>query len=285
MIRTNKDRVVMQSLQGKVHHPGFIGYRVDTDGNPLVIPGTGAITYNVKVGDLAFGLAGDHVEPGVSLHNADINESNALNIFSCIGNEARVVSGDAKDAKGFVTGIHGGIEHVIVYFDNDTLEKMTIDDKVLIKGYGQGLELLDYPELKMMSIDPNLFEKMNIKEQDGKLIVPVTAKIAQTLMGSGVGAGFSQKGDYDLITSDRKLIEELGLDKLRFGDIVLLEDSDNTFGIGARLPGAVTIGVVVHSDCIKAGHGPGITVIMSSKEPVIKGIIDKGANIADLMGI
>ncbi len=285
MLKTNKNRVVMQSIQGKVHHPKFNGYRVDTNGNPMVIPGTGGISYNVKVGDQAFGWAGDHVEPGVSLNNKDTLESNAMMVFSCIGNEARVVSGEARGSKGFVTGTHGGIEHVLVYFDQKTLEQMTVDDKVLIKGWGQGLELLDYPEIKMMSLDPLLFEKMSIEAKDGKLIVPVAAKIPQTLMGSGVGAGFSQKGDYDLITSDRVLIAELGLDKLRFGDIVLLEDCDNTFGLGARLPGAVSIGVVVHSDCIKAGHGPGISIIMATKKPIIEGHIDKSANIADLMGL
>jgi hypothetical protein len=285
MIKTNKNRVVMQSVQGKVHHPQFVGYRVDTDGNPMVIPGTGGISYNVKVGDSAFGWAGDHVEPGVSLNNKDKLESNAMMVFSCIGNEATVVSGEAKGRKGFVTGTHGGIEHVLVYFDQETLEKMTIDDKVLIKGWGQGLQLLDYPEIKMMSLDPDLFEKMAVEEREGKLIVPIAAKIPQTLMGSGVGSGYSQKGDYDLITSDRAMIAELGLDKLRFGDIVLLEDCDNTFGLGARLPGAISIGVVVHSDCIKAGHGPGITILMATKKPIIEGRLDNNSNIADLMGV
>lgn len=285
MIRTNKRFVVMHSVQGKVHHPQFNGYRVDTDGNPRVLPGTGAISYNVKVGDPAFGWAGDHIEPGVSLNNPDKLESNALNVFACIGNEARIVSGDAKGAKGFVTGSHGGIEHVLVYFDQETLERMAVDDKILIKGWGQGLELTDYPDIKLMSVDPELLEKMALVETDGILQVPVAAVIPQTLMGSGVGAPFSQKGDYDLITSDRTIIAELGLDKLRFGDLVLLQDCDNTFGLGARLPGAVSIGVVVHSDCIKAGHGPGISIIMTSKKPVIEGILDSSANIADLMGI
>ena len=29
------------------------------------------------------------------------------------------------------------------------------------------------------------------------------------------------------------------------------------------LKGAVSIGVVVHSDCVKMGHGPGITTIVT----------------------
>lgn len=278
-MKTNKDKLVMQSVQGGIRQPSFSGYRLDTDGNPYVIPATGGITYNVKIGDCAFGLAGDHIEPGVSLYNKDAGPSGALNIFSCIGNTAKVVTGEAKGKTGFVTGTHGGVEHVLCHFEDEVLDALTLDDKILIKGYGQGLELTDYPEVKVMSIDPAVLLNMGIREEDGKLIVPVVRKIPQAFMGSGVGAGFSQKGDYDLITSDREAIEALGLDTLRFGDIVLLEDSDNTYGLGGMRKGAVSIGVIIHSDCIKAGHGPGVTIIMTSKQPIIEGALSPDANI------
>lgn len=78
-------------------------------------------------------LAGDHIEPGVSLFADNTRESQALNTLSCVGNQARVVSGDAKDAVGFVTGKHGGIEHVLCYFPKEDLEKMIPGDKILIK--------------------------------------------------------------------------------------------------------------------------------------------------------
>lgn len=278
-MRTNKDKLVMQSVQGSIKHPAFGGYRIDTEGKPYVIPATGGITYNVKVGDPAFGLAGDHVEPGVSLYNSDSASSNALNIFSCIGNTARVVTGSAKGEIGYVTGTHGGVEHVLIHFDDDVLDALSLDDKILIKGYGQGLELLDYPSVKVMSIDPSMLEKMDIREENGKLLVPVVKRIPQAFMGSGVGSPYSQKGDYDLITSDREAIKALGLDTLRFGDLVLLEDSDNTYGLGGMKKDAVSIGVIIHSDCIKAGHGPGVTIIMTSKDPIIEGVIDPDANI------
>ncbi len=77
----------------------------------------------MKVGDSAYGWAGDHIEPGVTMKNKDTRENAALNIFSCIGNEARIVSGEAKGEKGFVTGSHGGVEHVMVYFEQSVLEK------------------------------------------------------------------------------------------------------------------------------------------------------------------
>lgn len=282
-MKTNSDKLVKQSVQGTIRHPLFVSYRVDTDGNVHVIPATGGITYNVKVGDPAFGWVGDHVEPGVSLCHSDNATSGGLNVFSCIGNEARVVTGDAKGRKGFVTGTHGGVEHVLVYFDDETLDLLTLDDKVMVKCHGQGLALTDYPNIKVMSIDPNLFEKLGIEEIDGKIIVPVTHKIPQRFMGSGVGAPYSQKGDYDILTSDTEAVKALGIDQLRFGDIVLLEDSDNSYGLGAMKKGATTIGVIIHSDCIKSGHGPGVTVIMSSSEGLIEGKIDPKANLANYL--
>lgn len=284
-MKTNKEKVIMHSVMGKVSHPRFAGYRVDTQGQPRVIPGTGAISYNVKVGDCAYGWAGDHIEPGVTIKNPDTQENAALNIFACLGNEAKVMTGEAKGAKGFVTGSHGGVEHVMVYFDQDTLEMMSTDDKILVKAWGQGLELLDFPQVKVMSLDPVLFEKLNVREIDGTIEVPVVAVIPHGLMGSGVGSAYSQKGDYDLITSDMDEIRRLGLDQLRFGDFVLIENTDCSYGLGGYLPGAVSIGVVIHSDCIKNGHGPGISIVMTSKDDVIKGRIDKSANLADLMGV
>ena len=65
---------------------------------------------------------------------------------------------------------------------------------------------------------------------------------------------------------------------------MLLENCDTTFGRG-YLTGAATIGVVVHSDCIRMGHGPGVTSLLSAKLPVLEGVISEGANLADYMGV
>lgn len=164
MLKTNIDRTVMISVQGKIHHPiSPSPYRIDVNGKSHILPSTGGITYNVKVGDSAFGWSGDHIEPGVSIRNEDKNENNALMLLSCIGNEARVVTGDAKGAKGYVIGKHGGIEHVLVQFKKEDMEKMSVDDKILIKSYGQGLKLLDYEDIEVMNIDPRLFLNIPIK--------------------------------------------------------------------------------------------------------------------------
>lgn len=282
-MKTNRDRLVMQSVQGKIQHPSFGGYRVTTEGKPMILPATGGISYNVKVGDPAFGWVGDHVEPGVTIKNEIEAHNGALAILSCVGNEAKIITGDAKGFKGYVVGTHGGVEHLMVQFPEEVLEQLTIDDKILVKGFGQGLEIEGFEDVKLMSIDPNLFERLGVVVEADQLVVPVAAVIPQHLMGSGVGAGFAQRGDYDLITSDREEIAALGLDKLRFGDFVLLQDCDNTYGMGGRLKGAVSIGIVIHSDCIKMGHGPGITILMSAKTPRIAGRITTDANLSHYM--
>jgi hypothetical protein len=97
-------------------------------------------------------------------------------------------------------------------------------------------------------------------------------------MGSGIGDSSAYKGDYDIMTADKEEIKRLGIDKLKFGDLVLLRDCDNSFGRG-YLKGSVSIGVVIHSDCIKLGHGPGIVVILTSKESKIESMLSENANI------
>ena len=65
-----------------------------------------------------------------------------MNILSCVGNEAIIMSGDAKNAKGIVTGKSGRFsEQVIITFSKKIREKISINDKILIKSIGVGLKI------------------------------------------------------------------------------------------------------------------------------------------------
>ncbi len=286
MIKTNIDRVVMQSVMGKVHNPTVrkTVQRFTAEDKAVAFPTVGGICYNVTIGDSVYGWAGDHIEPDVSLHNSDSQENDALNFLSCIGNEATVISGDAKGKKGYVTGMHGGIQHTMVWFDEETKQQLCPDDKVLVKGWGQGLALTDFPDIRVLNIDPLLFNKLPIEQKEGKLIVEVTAIVPAHFMGSGIGSGDAATGDYDIMTADRESIKKCGLSELRFGDIVFLQDCDTTIGRGYLL-GSGTVGVVVHSDCLIVGHGPGVTSILTSRKNLLVPKINKNANIGRLLGI
>ncbi len=282
-IKTNKDKLPVISVLGEVAPPKRrFPYTIDHEGKPKVFPGTGGIVYNIKVGDRVFGWVGDHLEPGVSIRVKDEDENRALNIYTCIGNSAKVVSGEAKGANGFVTGKHGGIEHILVYFEEETLEKLVIGDKIQIKACGQGLEIENLPGVKFYNLDPHLLEKLVIEIRKGILFFPVTHILPPEVMGSGLGSLSTASGDYDITTQDEKTIKKLRLGELRFGDIVCLLDTDNTYGRCLK-KGAVSIGVVVHANCVIAGHGPGVTTIATSQEGKIRPIFNKKANIANYL--
>ena len=159
------------------------------------------------------------------------------------------------------------------------------NDTVIIRGKGQGLRLTDYPDIALFNLDPTLLHAMKIRKIDGGVLeVPVTTIVPAVCMGSGIGSAHVAKGDYDIMTSDSDTVQEYGIDKIRLGDFVALLDHDNRYGRAYR-KGAITIGIVIHSDCLEAGHGPGVTTLMTCAFPLIKPVIDPGANIADLLGI
>ncbi|MGD8565488.1 MAG: DUF4438 domain-containing protein [Candidatus Bathyarchaeota archaeon] len=287
MLRTNVNSLVKLSLMGEVSNPVFSKsvYRISHDGNPLVLPGVGGITYNVRVGDPACGWAADHVEPGVSLENMAVDPrygrgtNTALNILSCVGNEAIVVADSAKGEKGVVTGKHGGIEHVLIDFKPEVLEKLLPGDKILVKAYGTGLQLLDYPDIKIMNIDPHLLEALDPKPNGDKLSVFVTHEIPASIMGSGLGAQHTYSGDYDIQLFDRNISRKYGLDDLRLGDFVAIRNADHSYGRIYR-HGAISVGIVTHTNCVSSGHGPGVTTLFTSSKGKILPNIDDKANLA-----
>jgi len=290
MLRTNADKLVKISVMGEVASPvvGRSIYSISATGTPAVLPGVGGITYNLRVGDPACGWEADHVEPGVSVENKENDPrygqgaNAAFNVLSCVGNEAIVANGDAKGAKGVVTGKHGGIEHVLVDFQPEILEKLMLGDKILVKAFGVGLKLADFPDVKVMNMDPRFLEALNPKPNGDKLEVPVTHIVPAAIMGSGLGANQTQSGDYDIQLFDETIREQYGLEDLRLGDLVAIIDADHSFGRIYR-QGAVSVGIVVHTNCVTAGHGPGVTSLMTSPSGKIIPQIDAKANIAYLL--
>ena len=292
----NGDELVMMAVQGNIAHAVLRDppYRITPDGELGIYPGVGGITYNFRAGDSAVKIAADHVEPAVSVYSLDhTKERNstqnvAFNVLSCIGNEAVVLSGDAKGARGWVIGKHGGAEHVIVDFPDDVYDKLAIEDVIQIKAMGTGMKLLNVDGVTVMNMSPQLMDALTRAgagvTPDGRLRIRVTHRVPAKVMGSGLGRNHVYKGDYDIQLFDEQVVAEHHLDTLRFGDIVAIIDADHTYGRIYRT-GAVSIGVVVHSRSWTAGHGPGVTTLFSSKAGKIETIIDPNANLAQLLGI
>ncbi|MCL5256450.1 MAG: DUF4438 domain-containing protein [Chloroflexi bacterium] len=288
---TNADKLVMVSVIGEIISPQVrTPYRIAAWGEPMVLPGTGGITYNVRIGDPATGWEADHMEPGVTIRNMEKSGSvadaanNGLNVLSCVGNQATVVSGDGKGERGIVTGKHGGAEHVLVDFPTAVLDRLVIGDRVMIRSWGVGLKFPAVPSVKVMNLSPDLVDKWGLRVEDGKLVVPVAHTVPAATMGSGLGAADCHTGDYDIQLFDKKTVDDYGLAGIRLGDFVAIMDADHSFGRIYK-QGAVSVGIVVHSDCIIAGHGPGVTTLLTSSAGAIVPEINPKANLADVLHV
>ena len=291
--RVNLDRLVVTTVAGQIANPLVRGspYRVGRDGVLHVVPGTGGIVLNRRVGDRAVGLAGDHVEPGVSLHNNDQevvgprgSANKAMMLFACVGNRARVTTGPAEGAVGAVIGKHGGINHVIVDFAPAVLRRLRIGDRIQITACGQGLEIADAPDVRALNLSPRLFARWGVARHGSHLHVPVTHLVPAGIMGSGLGKPDGVLGDCDIQLSDPAIVRRFRLRSLRFGDLVAVCSLDSRFGPSVKL-GRITVGVVVHSDSHVAGHGPGVTPLLVGSTETLKPFFSPRANVALALGL
>lgn len=284
MLKTNIERVPEILVEGSISHSVFDRHgKMGIEGEVHFLVGTGGITFNALIGDNAVGWDADHLEPGVSTKNNQEKFNDAYFTYSCIGNGAIVKTGDAKGAKGFVTGKHGYIDHVILHFSDEDMRKMSIGDKIQVNARGQGLRLIDYPNIILRNMSEALLHKMNIFEEESGIRVGVAKIVPACIMGSGIGDP-AVDGDYDISLFDESLVKRYGLDQLRFGDIVAIQDADTRYGRCYRT-GAISIGVIVHSDSKIGGHGPGFTTLMSSKNSVLQHFIDEEANLVNMFTV
>jgi hypothetical protein len=238
----------------------------------------GGVTLDVHCGDPATGYASDHLEPGASVRHRDPAANMALQFLTCVGNEVRIASGPAAGATGHVIGQHA---YVLVDFSATAMTGITTGDQVTVIAVGQGLVLTEHPAIKVKNCSPRLLAAMpGGTGTDGRLDVHVAAVVPAEAVGAGSGM-VSEYANTDLMGAYAGLGEDLslGLEGLRIGDIVALEDSDHRYGRGYRA-GYLTIGVISTGQCLLFGHGPGPSSLMSGPADAFRLVTDPGANLA-----
>jgi hypothetical protein len=286
VIKTNEASLIVTAVDGVVQPTSGREYSITYDGKPWLDLGMASINYNVSLGDPTYGWAqGDHVEPDVTIQGRDRPSPSecAVAILACIGNEAEVVSGEARGGKGYYIGRHAGSDDK-VWFPKDVVEKLALNDKVQVKAKGVGLKIEGFEDVRLNKMSPELLGRISLAIEGNELVVPVVMEVPGHIMGSGLGGSSLEVVDYDIQTTCPETVEEYGLKKLRLGDLVAIRDHYDYWGRG-RYEGAVTIGVVIHGFSNMAGHGPGINPIMSALPGRIKTKIDPNANTAYFLGI
>ena len=285
-IKTNKDALIETAVEAVVQPAGSSGYRVTYDGRTSVRLGTASINYTVSLGDTTSGWANaDHVEPDVTVQGRDEDSpsSCAIAILACIGNEAKVLSGDARGGKGIYIGRHAGSDD-LVWFPDDIRDKLTIDDKIQVKAKGVGLKIEGFEDVRVNKLYSKALENMGLEIEGDKLVVPVVMTVPGHIMGSGIGGQGVEFIDYDIQTTDPKTVEQYNLENIKLGDLIAILDHYDYYGRG-RYKGAVTIGVCIHGFSESAGHGPGLNPVLAALPGKIKLKIDPNANMAYYLGI
>ena len=278
----NVDDLVEMAVTGQVSQPTMRqgAYLHWPDGRAAILPGMSGIAYNARVGDRAFGWAGDHVEPGVSIANGDEKSDFALHYLTCIGNEAEVMTGLARGAKGTVTGEHA---RILVDFAPEVLEDLMIGDTIQIRAKGRGIRLANHPALEFKKTSPALARAYGLREENGQIICPVAMELPARIMGSGAELN-AEYVDQDLMSGDRELMASLGIDQMKLGDLIAIRDVDHRFGRSFR-PGWVAICLCIHGDSVMTGHGPGILTLITGPAESLGFTFDPAANIAQSLNI
>jgi len=78
------------------------------------------------------------------------------------------------------------------------------------------------------------------------------------------------------------LMAELGIERMRLGDLVAIRHADHHWGRSYR-KNAVSICLCIHGDSIMTGHGPGILTLMTARDGNIDFTINPNANLANLL--
>jgi len=115
------------------------------------------------------------------------------------------------------------------------------------------------------------------------LKIGVVATVPPHFVGAGAGLT-SEGGSLHIQSTDRAELAELGLDKLRLGDVVAVQDTDSRYNHG-YLRGAMSIGIVGQTDGPRAGYGPGMTIVLTAPSGQLGSYSAPGTNIATLLGL
>jgi hypothetical protein len=109
--------------------------------------------------------------------------------------------------------------------------------------------------------------------------IPVAHIIPEHLIGAGSGLT-SESGSLHIQTADNSEMKKHKLNNIKLGDIIYIENYDSSYQHGF-LRNAWAVGIIGQTNGPRAGYGPGITILMSSKINNAKPKIETKANIVN----
>jgi hypothetical protein len=280
-LRDNRRQLLRTAIAGRLAPVRLIsdlaGY--DADGRLRFLPGCGGIAPGVHFGDPIDRWMGDHLMPGACAEAEDDPAApGAFHELACIGNRIRDRSGRII---GTVVGKRGGLapgfmppNFVSIDASDDILETLVPGDPIVLEAEGRGLGFLDLPGVEIFNLSPAALDHLPIAANYGALTCRVKAVVPCYVAGAGVGQS-PWIGDVE-IAGDEVLAGSIA--HLCFGDLVAFDSMDGRVTRFHR-PGFTTIGVVSHGPSPTPGHGPGVTVVLSGPNDLLKPMLDAAASV------
>jgi hypothetical protein len=239
-------------------------------GHLISLPGSGGIAPRLHTGTRVDAVLADHAMPGLSLHEASGNVHGLV----CVGNRARDAAGQTM---GVVAGKRGGLapgfipgQYIGVEASDRRVAEAAPGDPVAIETLGRGLQLSDFPDVAVLNCSPRTLDALTVSDREGSLHVPVNSVVPGVSAGPGLGSD-PWIGDLEI---DGRIPEGL-----HFGDIVAFDGIDSRVSRFLRT-GCVSIGVVSHGPSPVAGHGVGITILLSGPAAVLRAVRSRDAGLA-----
>ena len=257
--------LVATNTSGVVEHPGLDGgpYLIDADGRPFVPTGTGGVVLGLAMGDSVFGFDADSASPAVSIVHPEPAARSALTAYACLGNQVTVRTGAAAGERGTVLGKRGEQGRVLAWFPPEVTAALVPGDALSIRAVGQGARLAgDAGDLggQLLNVEPMFLAGLPIELAAGPISVGVRGRVRSKFVGNGIGRPAHQ-WDLDLQVTP-ETAAAVGLEQLRIGDLVAVDDLDVRHNAGYRR-GWVTVGVVTTTTSPRPGHGAGLMPILS----------------------
>jgi len=277
MLTVNDARLVRTRLKAQIQ-PAGARPATAPEGHMRTLPGHGGVVVGIGLGTPARDMAGDHVEPGISLGHPDPAAYHAIRYFSCVGNPVVMHDGPAAGAKGVVFGKHGP---VLAMFAPEDIARMAPGEWAVIEAQGVGLACDAVPDLTCHSCSPQLLSKLVHATDQGRLKIEVAAILPSIAAAAGIGMPAAMF-NMDL-NSARPPVAELAKD-LRFGDIVAVLDQDHRHGRRHRR-GWTMIGAISHGETVGGGHGFGLMTLLTAPSDRFELTQTKTANLATLLDL
>ncbi len=280
ILADNRASLVAVAARLRVSEPRLWTDRpvMDRAGRLVALPGSGGVTLGIHAGDGVRQRVADHAIPGISLE--DLPGTGGAHGLICVGNRVRRLDGKTV---GAVAGERGGLapgflrgQYIGVEASDDVLQGMAPGEEVVVESYGRGLALTDFSQLMITNCSPAALDALPIQVTDGALAVGVRAEFPSVWAGPGLGTDV-WVGDLEVAVP-----VEAQPNDLCYGDVVAFGNIDGRVSRFHR-EGYVAVGVVSHGPSPVAGHGTGVTILLSGPDTMVRTVRDAAASLAPFL--